>query len=119
MSRNLNSTICDFCGHAVELNEEPRKITVNDTGVHMFEEFEGMMVADAECPMCLAKYLAWVDEAPRVRNKHRHAYRSPDSYGGIVDLSFRQSFNDEPAEQDLPVYDVQQVVAWHRVARLK
>lgn len=116
MSRNLNSTTCDFCGHDVELNENPRPITVKDTGIRIFKKFEGMLVADAECPMCFAKYLAWVDEATMVGNKHHH--RSPNRYGGIVDLSFRKSFNDEPHEEDLPAYEVQQVISWHRIARL-
>ncbi len=46
MSRNLCSTVCDFCGHDVEMTEEPRKITENDAGVY-YREYEGMLVADA------------------------------------------------------------------------
>ncbi len=61
MSRNLNSTTCDQCGHDVELIEKPRPITVKDAGSY-FKEYEGMLVANAECPMCMAKYLALVDK---------------------------------------------------------
>ena len=64
MSRNLASTHCDFCGAYPVLIEDPRPITKEEAGRY-FNEYEGMLVANADCPFCWAKYLAWVDESGR------------------------------------------------------
>ncbi len=103
MSRNLSSTGCQFCEDKPTLDEAPRAIRIEDTGPHYFKEYEGMMVANATCPSCEAKYLAWVTP-PR----QWHQQRTDDR--PYVDLSFRDSFNDEPAEADLPVYQVEKVL---------
>jgi len=110
MSRNLCNTVCYFCGHEVELVEEPREITKGDAGVY-YAEYKGMLVADARCPICLAEYLAWVDDS-----KCTGHTRSTGEYGSFFDLSFRSSFDDEPDDDDLPQYDVQ--VIYHRVSRI-
>jgi hypothetical protein len=62
-----------------------------------------MIVANAECPVCLAKYLAWMNNIP-----HRGIFLNSENaeFEQPSDLSFRHSFNDEPNERDLPVYDV-------------
>lgn len=99
MSRNLCKTGCDFCSDTPLLSEEPREITEQDCGPHMFPEYAGMKVANAECPSCCAKYLAWVT-APRSWGQWRLGERA------FFDLSFRSTFNDEPGLDDLPLFDV-------------
>lgn len=101
MSRNLCRTDCYFCQHPVRTTEPPRPITAEDCRRH-FGEYEGMTVANAECPACGAEYLAWVDE--RARYGHRARQVDPDV--GFIDLSFRRSFNDEPADADCPKWRV-------------
>lgn len=106
MSRNLSETGCYFCGGEVRLVEAPRPITREDCGGY-FPEYEGMTVAHAECPDCLAKYTAWVDERARVK---RHAwYRAPSADQPFTDLSFRSSFDDEPGKEDLPEFEVRRI----------
>lgn len=86
MSRNLARTDCYFCGgHVVDV-EEPREITAEDCGAYL-ETYAGMTVANAECRVCGAKYLAWVTTL--------------FSWHGR-DLSFRSTFNDEPGDADMP-----------------
>lgn len=102
MSRNLCRTDCYFCNDDVVLVEEPRDITEKEAGAH-YETYKGMLVANAECPSCLAKYLAWVNEF-RCNAKPRHV-----EWGKFFDLSFRSTFNDEPGKDDLPKYEIQLV----------
>lgn len=114
MSRNLLSTKCVHCEHKVELLEEPHPITKEEAGRY-FDEYEGMIVAKAICPMCLAEYLAWIDETERVKIRiDRKA-----NYGEVLDLSYYSTFNDEPDYTDLPKYDVQVIKTWHRVAKIR
>ena len=102
MSRNLGRTDCYFCNSDVELLEQPRPVTVEE--VRPYEEYYvGMLtVANAWCPQCEAKYLAWVDHS----GANGHMRRTPDDDRLFVDLSFRSSFNDEPGFDDLPKYNV-------------
>ena len=109
MSRNLGRRDFYFCGGPVEHEEPPRPITRAEVGGY-FSEYEGMLVANAHCAWCVAKYLAWVHGrsdwtighlAPRNR-------REDDLH---VDLSFRASFNDEPARDDLPEYEVVKTIS--------
>jgi len=51
--------------------------------------------AHAHCPMCGAKYLAWFNY-PGCGDDRQHPSKKH------IDLSFRASFNDEPAPADLP-----------------
>jgi len=83
------------------LKEEPRPVAKKDTGAY-YTEYDGMMVADAECPACLAKYLAWVT-GPAGSNWNSLPKEEGQTH---VDLSFRSTFNDEPGEDDLPRYKV-------------
>lgn len=103
MSRNLGTTDCCSCPRweppptTVRLVGPVHPITRAEAGSY-FDEYEGMLVADAECSECGAKYLAWVDERPRRRP---HGFdREP--CGAFCDLSYRSSFNDEPGEDDVP-----------------
>jgi len=102
MSRNLGRTNCYYCGHDVVLVEEPRRATSRDVGSNFWAEFQGMTVASAECPACLALYLAWVSPPPEGR-RTLEQQTSATHY----DLSFRHSFNDEPSDRDLPRYTVE------------
>lgn len=111
MSRNLCRTDCYFCGHEVKLVEAPRKITKREAGAY-FNELEGLIVANAECPICLARYLAWVDDREcKGRSRYREA-----GYSDFYDLSFRSTFDDEPGDKDLPQYDVQ--IVYLRTGRI-
>lgn len=87
MSINIGSTDCRYCGDVVKLIDGEvfyiHKTNIND---YIFR--------DAECPSCLALYVAWIS----IENHDRNF---------ICDLSFRHSFNDEPDERDLPRYEVE------------
>lgn len=109
MSRNLCKTYCHFCLGEVTLVGPTAPISREQAGAY-FDEYEGMLVADAECVDCEAKYLAWVDRQTRppwgfARRENRR----------FVDLSFRSTFNDEPGEEDLPRYEIKETVIRERV----
>lgn len=106
MSRNLCRTDCSFCSGRVVLVGATRPILRSDTGIY-FDEYEGMVVADAECIDCAGKYLAWVDDRARVKNRRWSSERNEDTPPPFFDLSFRASFNDEPASEDLPLYEIE------------
>ena len=97
MSRNFAHTNCKYCPGEVVLVEKPRALTSEEGGKY----YTGMLAANAECPACLAQYLAWCSPPPgsgwETRNNER----------GFYDLSFRHSFNDEPSDRDLPRYKVE------------
>jgi hypothetical protein len=104
VSRNLCHTTCRHCGHELTLDEGPRLITVEDTGEHFIGTYLGMVVANASCPLCCAKYLAWLDGT----NRTSHAYPSPiviDGKYDVCDLSYRSTFNDEPGDDDMPAFE--------------
>lgn len=100
MSRNLCRTGCPCCDGQPVLTETPRPIREDEAGAY-YHEYQGMMVAEAECPDCHAKYLAWV-------TGHVHCDRMRWAAQGLpyVDLSYRSTFNDEPGPEDLPTHDV-------------
>jgi hypothetical protein len=106
MSRNLGRVDCYFCGHDVELTEPPREVTEREVAPY-WGDYKGMVVANAECPVCLALYLAWVGPPPGGR-RTMEQQMSATHY----DLSFRHSFNDEPSDRDLPRYRV--ALCWVR-----
>lgn len=93
MSRNLGDTDCAICHDTVVLCGAPHLITREEAGRY-FNEYDGMVVADAACVRCDAKYLAWV--------KRKQWTRAPDDKRPFEDLSFRKAFNDEPSPEDLP-----------------
>lgn len=96
MSRNLCQTSCYFCGGVVTIVEAERALSEKDAGCY-FPEFVGMIVANAECFDCEAKYLAWVRDIPGRRHRAEP----------FEDLSFRSTFNDEPGLDDLPRWIVE------------
>jgi len=102
MSRNLLRTDCYFCNGRVVVEEAPRPILETEARVYFYgpHGYEGMLVANARCFECEAKYLAWVDETTKA-SKH-HYDRKSDNNEAFFDLSFRSTFNDEPGENDLP-----------------
>lgn len=104
MSRNLGDTSCRICPtpDTIVLEEDARPITEAEAGAYWLE-YEGRLdIANAHCNHCGAKYLAWVRQA--LPGNH---IREPYSTGKpFVDLSFRRSFNDEPAPEDLPSKDM-------------
>lgn len=114
MSRNLCRTDCYFCQADVLLVEEPRPATEKDVFCYM-DEYEGMLVANAECPECKAKYLAWVDERPRTSPLYHLHDRWPTGEATHVDLSFRSTFDDEPGVEDLPMYEIKVQILRERV----
>ncbi len=101
MSRNLCTTTCYYCTHNVVMIGPKRPIAVEDCFVY-FSEYQGMIVQDAECPCCLAQYLAWVTPAPKYTRT-----TGDDECTTHFDLSFRSTFNDEPGERDLPRYAIE------------
>ena len=117
MARNLAGTDCDRCGFTPKLIEEPRLITKAEAGVY-FDEYEGMVVANADCPECGAKYLAWVDDSqaswrsdPKYTSMMFQLEPSKPQDGlSFIDLSFRSSFNDEPGDGDLPDWETPVII---------
>lgn len=108
MSRNLCATECYFCRGRVVLEEAPRPIVEAEAGRY-FDEYEGMLVANAHCYECRAKYLAWVDGSGRHGGTCGDRYPSSAGYADgqtFGDLSFRSTFNDEFGQDDLPDYQI-------------
>ena len=107
MSRNLASTRCDHCGSdRVKITGRRHPITQDESGIY-FDEFKGLIVADAECDVCRAKYIAWVDDT-NCEVSHQTNRGGLPTQKGFFDLSYRSSFDDEPGSADL-VYDVEWV----------
>lgn len=100
MSRNLCIEHCHQClGDDVVHEEPPRPLTREDAGVYFDEPHRvGMLVANAVCQDCGAKYLAWV----AVPAWNRDAREDSWYKHGHFDLSYRSTFNDEPGPDDLP-----------------
>ena len=106
MSRNLGCTGCAYCLGTVVLVGPVQPITKDQAFVY-FPEYEGMLVADAECQRCLAPYLAWVDQRTCVREPHRGVWACHGE--PFFDLSHRSSFDDEPGPKDKPKFKVKVV----------
>lgn len=114
MSRNIGDILCYFCGtDNIKLVEPERPITKFDAHAY-FDEYEGMTVANAECKICKAQYLAWIDGSKRtftsVESNHPMSYYPnrkdlPDSYK-FVDMSMRSTFDDEPSCVDFPIFNI-------------
>jgi hypothetical protein len=97
MSRNLYDLECHRCkAPKVSIVGPTRRGTREDFGRYA-QEYMGMAVADAECPRCQAKYLAWVSNLPYAGER---AWALGEY--GYQDLSYRSTFNDEPGPDDLP-----------------
>ena len=103
MSRTIGRTSCKHCGHPkVKLDEQPREITEAEYSV--YDQYAGLIVARAHCPICQTKYLAWVDESETqyfgypVGGSDVHPSKPQDEY---FDLSYQSTFDDEPDEGDI------------------
>lgn len=96
MARNLGETSCQFCGAIPALEEAPRPITSGEAKVY-YNEFCSLLVSNAVCPACGARYLAWMTEADGSK---------AGMVNGIFDLSYRSTFSDEPRKVDLPKWEV-------------
>lgn len=106
MSRNLGHVDCHYCSGDVKLLELLHPIMVADAGGH-FQEYSGMLVANAACEDCEACYLAWVREAGSLTQR-----RTTD--GEFFDLSFLSTFNDEPGPADVPKWKITRQVVTTR-----
>jgi hypothetical protein len=98
MSRNLCQRNCDRCGGVVEITGPTDKFQARRPESIYVDEYRGMLVADAECQICGALYLAWITGPHGWPLGHLDKPRAE----GFVDLSYRKSFNDEPADEDVP-----------------
>jgi hypothetical protein len=98
----LNTTKCVFCEGEVGSTEKPRRIRPAEAGP-TFEQVQCLIVADAMCLACRAKYLGWIDARAVVDGAPQPYARMGDS---IMDLSFRSTFSDEPGPDDMPLYSV-------------
>lgn len=111
MSRNLCKTTCDqCCGRDVRKVEPNRLATERDVG--RYSEYIGMVVANAECFECGAKYLAWVDigDCEHAKKYRVHYMHERPDHAAFSDLSYRSTFNDEPGAADLPTRPVLRLV---------
>lgn len=117
MSRNFARIDCHECPGTHEhiiLESEVRAVTKEDVGPHYFSQYRGLIVANARCVLCHALYLAWVDW-PGQSIEHFRLNDLKKEWGQrFCDLSFRQAFNDEPSIEDLPLFEVKQVVSYER-----
>lgn len=96
MSRNLNSVSCMRC--RTEVRAAGQSYRLPDDHWSM----PGLLLVDAECPVCQARYSAWVvDNDCRGTMRRRHINQE-DKDRGFYDLSYRSTFNDEPGPGDLP-----------------
>lgn len=79
MSRNIGGTECDACGYRVIITGPVRAATEDDVG--RYRSWLGMMIADAECALCGAKYIAWCDD--RTARLFTHTYEFPDTLNSL------------------------------------
>lgn len=93
MSRNLGITECHG---PVVVEEAPRPITPDEAGPY-YAEYGGLPFANAHCPVCGAKYLAWFS---------RWNGSTLEPCNELQDLSYRRAFDDEPYVEDLPTHQV-------------
>lgn len=105
MSRNLSRTDCYCCSGDIVHDEEPRPITEEECHPYTHYVADLLIVANAHCADCEARYLAWFAIDNRATVQHPYIRRTMSYEGGRpvhCDLSFRAAFNDEPADDDLP-----------------
>lgn len=105
MSRNLaNGNVCDFCNEAQVVIVGPAALITEEQAGAYFAEYDvlDLKVADAECKLCLAKYLAWV------------SWSKSAAVEPLFDLSFRSTFNDAPGDADLPTYRIERIVTFKK-----
>lgn len=111
MSRNLCQTDCPRCGSKRIRVWDVREGTKDDFVHRYYDEFQTMLVGDAECTDCGCKLLAWVrPPIVGIHNDDKFSFcdynQSIDGTAHFFDLSYRSTFNDEPGPDDLPTPDV-------------
>ena len=104
MSRNIGYARCKYCGSDVVLDGNPHPATPDE----VWGEYLGMIIENAECPECKAKYMAW----RHWEHRDTDYWANPDwaENKKIMDLSFRSSFNDEPGDDDLPDFVFEELI---------
>lgn len=108
MSCNLGRVTCARCGTEVRAGGQSYRLP-DDHG-----SMAGLLVVDAECPICQARYTAWLVE--RDPGSCRRAHTKEDIDRGFYELSFRSTFNDEPGPGDLPDVGKVEVLRVVRIA---
>jgi len=117
MSRNLLRTDCYYCpSPKVELVGPEAPFVAHFPAFHedYQREYASLRLRDAECPVCGAQYVAWMNWPGRSLH-HEHALAE----AGYCDLSFRSTFDDEPGPADLPVWKVVEERSLHWVSPWK
>lgn len=87
MSRNIGKTYCPQCYGEPMLIGAAHLIHEHEANGY-YAEYKNLLVANAECDFCGARFLAWLK-----LNGVRYV---------ITDLSYRSTFNDEPGWDDCP-----------------
>ena len=102
MSVNLGSRACALC-HYPEMVLSGKRRKFQKEG-----RLSTVKVRDASCPICGAKYVAWVDGFFFTQSN----ICVPVNDGGFdyTDLSFRSTQDEEPGEYDKPTRRVRR--AW-------
>jgi hypothetical protein len=78
---------------SVRLAEIPRLIRKEEADAY-YDEYSCMSVANADCVICGAKYLAWCSAG--------YGCHMGDTVHPFYDLSYRSTFDDEPGREDIP-----------------
>jgi hypothetical protein len=96
MSRNLGQTNCRRCGSRVVICGPIYRRPADA------RSSPSMLVANADCTVCQARYTAWL--GPSSEHDYGASSQARDLIvqHGFYDLSYRDSFNDEPGDGDLP-----------------
>lgn len=107
MANVLCDTRCGQCGFdTVELVEQPHLLTETETETDIGNsrfEVGRVVVAGAECRLCEARYLAWVDQS---RLPVEFRFPMPDTSKGFFALSYRSTFDRKPGPDDVAKYKV-------------
>lgn len=96
MSCNLCEVTCVRCGTEVRAAGQSYRLPDD----HWSKP--GLLVVDAECPICQARYTAWLVDPRGYRGLSGWRPSQEDIDRGFYDLSFRSTFNDESGPTDLP-----------------
>jgi hypothetical protein len=110
VSRNLGRKECYFCPGVPTIDGEPIAFAKYRPLWPDQKQYQGLKVAHATCPLCLAKYAAWLpwDDGSR------YGWFRDAGPNGYTDLSFWSTFNDEPGREDLPEFEIKTTVTHER-----
>ena len=96
------SRVCVYCEMPVTAVGPVTKPTVEFVERYLGNNPRDYHFAPAHCPACEARYMAWF------------VFDAEDDEFYIADLSWRSTFNDEPAPEDLPRYRVARTLVYQR-----